>query len=312
MVLMWEKIMSKDIKALLAQKLAENNARHANANQSTHLDIGNELKRLPLDKIQPNRYQPRTIFDENELTALAESIKESGLLQPISVREIKDGCYEIIAGERRYKAHQLLGKSYIDAIITQANDSDMAVLALAENASRQDLCDYEIGIALRQIEHLFPNKTRLAEAIGLNREDMYRYFSYEALPTSFLDKLVQNPKLLSRTAATQIKQVLNEYQPSEEVINELLSNIWAMLKNSEIEQTKIANYLRLQLKPNPIKENLISKSMVKPVLQHSKEIGKIQHKGNKFTIELNSSMITIEQEQAIENFITQIINQSLT
>lgn len=308
MVLILEKMMSKDIKALLAQKLAENNARHANANQSTHLDIGNELKCLPLDKIQPNRYQPRTVFDENELNTLADSIKESGLLQPISVREIEDGYYEIIAGERRYKAHQLLGKNYIDAIVTQANDSDIAVLALAENASRQDLCDYEIGRALRQIEYLFPNKSRLAEAIGLNREDMYRYFSYEAFPSVFLDQLAQNPKLLSRTAATQIKQVLNEYKPSEETINKLLSEVWKMLNNGEIEQTKIANYLRLHLKSIGAKEKVISNPLIKPVLKYGKEVGKIQHKGNKFVLELQSSVVSVEQEQALEAFINQLLS----
>lgn len=68
--------MSKDIKTLLAQKLADNNARHANANQSTYLDVGNELKRLPLDKIKSNPFQPRTVFDETEIANLAESIKE--------------------------------------------------------------------------------------------------------------------------------------------------------------------------------------------------------------------------------------------
>lgn len=301
--------MSKDIKALLAQKLAENNARHANANQTTHLEIGNELKRLPLDKIRPNRYQPRTVFDEKELATLADSIKESGLLQPISVREIENDSFEIIAGERRYKAYELLGKNYIDAIVTQANDSDIAVLALAENASRQDLCDYEIGKALRQIEHLFPNKSRLAEAIGLNREDMYRYFSYEALPASFLEKLALNPKLLSRTAATQIKQVLNEYPTSDETINGLLLEVWEMLKNREIEQTKIASYLRLQLKP--IKEKLLVTPMTKPILQYGKEVGKIQNKGNKFVLEIQSSALDVEQERTIERFINQLLSQDL-
>ena len=70
--------MSKDIKTLLAQKLADNNARHANANQSTYLDVGNELKRLPLDKIKSNPFQPRTVFDETEIANLAESIKRNG------------------------------------------------------------------------------------------------------------------------------------------------------------------------------------------------------------------------------------------
>ena len=71
-MLLKELMMSKDIKTLLAQKLADNNARHANANQSTYLDVGNELKRLPLDKIKSNPFQPRTVFDETEIANLAE------------------------------------------------------------------------------------------------------------------------------------------------------------------------------------------------------------------------------------------------
>ena len=86
--------MTKDIKALLAQRLAENNARHANANQSTYLEIGNELKRIAIDKIKPNPYQPRTVFEESEIASLAESIKEMGLLQPITVRATDNGNYE--------------------------------------------------------------------------------------------------------------------------------------------------------------------------------------------------------------------------
>ena len=204
--------MSKDIKALLAQKLAENSAKHLNANQSAHLELGNELKKLPLNKVRPNRFQPRTVFDEKEIASLAESIKEMGLLQPVTVREIDEGNYELIAGERRFKAHDLLGKTHIDAIVTQADDSEIAILALAENASREDLCDFEIGKALRSIEALFPNKSRLAEAVGIDRKEMYRYFAYRDLPASFLEKVERNPKLLSRSAAYDIKQVINELQ----------------------------------------------------------------------------------------------------
>ena len=114
--------MSKDIKALLAQKLAENNARHTNAHQSAPLNIGSELKRLALDTIRPNPYQPRTVFDDAEIDNLAQSINEIGLLQPISVRATDIGDYEIIAGERRWRAAQLAGLTEIPAIVRELND----------------------------------------------------------------------------------------------------------------------------------------------------------------------------------------------
>ena len=116
--------MSKDIKALLSQKLAENNNRHLQAKQDTEFNLGNRLMRLPLDKIQANPFQPRLDFDEQAMAALVESIKEMGLLQPITVRESQQGEYQIIAGERRFQAHKLLGKTTIDAVVMQAEDSE--------------------------------------------------------------------------------------------------------------------------------------------------------------------------------------------
>lgn len=295
--------MSKDIKALLAQKLAENNARHTNAHQSTPLNIGSELKRLALDTIRPNPYQPRTVFDDAEIDNLAQSINEIGLLQPISVRATDIGDYEIIAGERRYKAHQQLGKSHIDAIVIQADDSELAILALAENASRQDLCDYEIGKALRAIEDLFPSKTKLAESIGINREDMYRYFSYDALPNVLLEKLATQPKLISRTAATQIKQAINELKLPESRLNELLLSAWDKLQSGTLEQTKMADYLRTQAAGIQLRTPSI---VSKPILYQGKTIGKLQYKGKKLLIELNHMAVSPEQEQQIENFLVSL------
>lgn len=298
--------MSKDIKALLAQKLAENNARHTNAKQSTALNMGSELKRLPLDAIEPNPYQPRKVFDEAEIDNLAQSIQEMGLLQPISVRKTEYGSYELIAGERRYKAHQKLGKSHIDAIVVQADDSELAILALAENASREDLCDYEIGKALRSIENLFPSKTRLAESIGINREDMYRYFSYEALPAVFLDKLASQPKLISRTAATQIKQAINALKLPETRLNELLLTAWDQLEAGTLEQTKIADFLRHQAAGIELRTPSI---VSKPIVHQGKTIGKIQHKGKKLMIELNHMVVSAEKEQQIEQFLVKLFSE---
>ena len=218
--------MSKDIKALLSQKLAENNNRHLQAKQDTEFNLGNRLMRLPLDKIQANPFQPRLDFDEQAMAALVESIKEMGLLQPITVRESQQGEYQIIAGERRFQAHKLLGKTTIDAVVMQAEDSELAILALAENVDRQDLSDFEIGKALREIAQLFPNKTRLAEAIGLNRSDMYRYFAFEALPPVLLEKLAQKPRLLSRMAMTQIRQTLEDLDLPKPQSEAILLKAW--------------------------------------------------------------------------------------
>lgn len=298
--------MSKDIKTLLTQKLALNNQRHLQAQQDIELNIGKKLIQLPLDKIQTNPFQPRFEFDEHALQKLAESIKEVGLLQPISVREVGHDKYQIVAGERRYQACKLLGKSTIDALITQTEDSELAILALAENIDRQDLSDFEIGQALRKIESLFPNKKRLAEAIGLNRSDMYRYFAFEILPTVLLDKLTLKPRLLSRMAMTQIKQTLQELDLSAVEKETILLKAWDLLESGKLEQSKMANYIRQQVHSQ---SKIYSTSLIKPILFNGKSVGKIQHKGKNLVIEIDNSVLKEQQEQEIELFLNQLINK---
>ncbi len=201
--------MAKDIKKMLAEKLQQNTERHAAADQSVAFDEGRELISVLVDKIEPNPYQPRRIFPQDELNKLAQSIAEVGLLEPILLRKMGDK-YQIAAGERRWRAHKQIERRHIDAVVMNISDSDMAVFALAENIDREDLSDYEIGLALKQVEKAFPTKKKLAESMGMNRQDMYRYYAYDDLPQFIIDDLNSNPRLLSRSAATDIKRLLNE------------------------------------------------------------------------------------------------------
>lgn len=105
---------------------------------------------LPLDKIAPNPDQPRRIFDEEALQSLASSIKENGLLQPITVQK-DSGGYRLIAGERRLRAAKLAGLELIPAIITEADGEDSAVLAITENMQRTDLKIFEEAYALYKL-----------------------------------------------------------------------------------------------------------------------------------------------------------------
>lgn len=105
---------------------------------------------LPLDDILPNRFQPRITFSEEAINELAESIKEHGVIQPIVVRKINDK-YEIIAGERRYKASTIAGKTTIPAIITDLNDKESAEIALIENVQREDLTPIEEAVSYKKI-----------------------------------------------------------------------------------------------------------------------------------------------------------------
>ena len=106
---------------------------------------------LPLQKVEPNRSQPRQDFDEEELAALAESISVHGIIQPLTVRELPTGYYQIIAGERRWRAARMAGLREVPAVIIEADDKKAMELALIENLQRQDLNPVEEALGYRSL-----------------------------------------------------------------------------------------------------------------------------------------------------------------
>ena len=106
---------------------------------------------LPIHKVEPNKNQPRQDFDEEELEALAESIRVHGVIQPLTVRELPSGYYQIIAGERRWRASRIAGLREIPAVIVEADDKKTMELALIENLQRQDLNAVEEALGYRSL-----------------------------------------------------------------------------------------------------------------------------------------------------------------
>lgn len=126
---------------------------------------GRQLCWLPLDSIQPNRMQPRQDFDTLEIMELAASIRQSGLLQPVTVRPCATG-YELIMGERRYRACKLLGHTHIEAFVLPADDAESALLALVENVQRQDLHFFEEAQAYDRLIRQGMRQDTLARMLG--------------------------------------------------------------------------------------------------------------------------------------------------
>ena len=130
------------------------------------------LVNLPLDEIAPNRYQPRQYFDDTTLEELKNSILEYGLLQPVTVRRISGG-YELIAGERRFRAAQLAGLSEIPAVIVQSDEKKSAVLSLLENLQREDLTFFEVAQSYeRLIREQGMTQSEVAEKIGKSQSSV--------------------------------------------------------------------------------------------------------------------------------------------
>jgi ParB family chromosome partitioning protein len=129
-----------------------------------------ELKHLPVDLIQPGRFQPRTGMDPDKLQELADSIKVQGVIQPIVVRPIGGGRFEIIAGERRWRATQLAAVDTVPAVVRDVPDQVTVAMALIENIQREDLNPLEESSALKRlIEEFDLTHGEAAEAVGRSR-----------------------------------------------------------------------------------------------------------------------------------------------
>ena len=128
------------------------------------------LRNLQLDQLQPGKYQPRTTMDADKLSELAESIRAQGVIQPIVVRAIGKDRYEIVAGERRWRASQQAGLSEIPVVVREVDDRTVVAMALIENIQREDLSPLEEAQALlRLIEEFDLTHAQAAEAVGRSR-----------------------------------------------------------------------------------------------------------------------------------------------
>ena len=133
-------------------------------------DGKDELRNIPLDMLQRGKYQPRVDFDNESLQELADSISNQGLMQPISVRKLENNQYEIIAGERRWRAAQIAGLESIPAIVRDVTDQTTVAMALIENIQREDLNPVEESQALIRLQNEFGlTQQQVAEAVGKSR-----------------------------------------------------------------------------------------------------------------------------------------------
>ncbi len=142
-----------------------------------------ELQHLPLDLIQRGKYQPRRDMDPAALEELANSIRAQGVMQPIVVRPIGEGRYEIIAGERRWRASQQAGLDKIPAMVREVPDEAAIAMALIENIQREDLNPIEEAVALQRLQQEFElTQQQVAEAVGKSRVTITNLLRLIALP----------------------------------------------------------------------------------------------------------------------------------
>ena len=183
--------LGKGIGALLGMEADLNNIRKpvgyinkevVNVEQPQQ-NVTADILRIPVDLIEPNPFQPRMSFDQEALEELAESIKTLGLIQPITVRRKEDGRYQIISGERRFRACRLSGMDMVPAYIRDTNDQGMLEMAIVENIQRENLDPIEIAMSYqRLIDECRLTQEQMAVRVGKKRASVTNYLRLLKLP----------------------------------------------------------------------------------------------------------------------------------
>lgn len=169
---------------------------------------------LPIYKVEPNPDQPRRDFDEEELQALSESIAVHGIIQPLTVREMANGYYQIIAGERRWRAARLANLAEVPAIVMEADDRKVTELALIENLQRQDLNPIEEALGYQKLVDDFGiTKEEASQRVGKSRSAVSNAMRLLSLPAPIIDMLREGK--LTAGHARAILTVANEKKQLE-------------------------------------------------------------------------------------------------
>ena len=222
-----------------------------------------EIKEVILDDITPNPFQPRTNFDDDSLQELATSIRSIGIVQPITVRITERGHYEIIAGERRYRAAKMAGLKTIPAYIRDANDENILELALIENIQREDLNAIEVAISYRRlIDECNLTQDALGERIGKSRTNVTNYLRLLKLPAEI--QLSLRERKISMGHARALVGLEDE---------ELQFMIFEQILKEGLSVRQVEEIVRRYVSP---KENSLPEA-VKMEIVHSKDYMELQN-----------------------------------
>jgi len=200
--------------------------------EDVHTEGSSTINEIDIELIEANPNQPRREFDEVALQELADSISEIGIVQPITLREMENGHYQIIAGERRWRASQRAGLLRIPAYIRTANDENVMEMALVENIQRQDLNSIEIALAYQHlIDQYKLTQERLADRVGKKRATVANYLRLLKLPAP-VQVALQNHQIDNGHA----RALLGLDDPKEQVrlFKEIQQNGYSVRKVEEL------------------------------------------------------------------------------
>jgi ParB family chromosome partitioning protein len=220
---------------------------------AVHDDTPEEVKLIPISEIVPNPHQPRTVFEDERIEELSQSIKTHGVIQPIVVRK-RSGKFEIIAGERRWRASRKLGLDTIPAIVREMNDSQSASIALIENLQREGLTSIEEALAYQQLMEIHSlTQESLAQRLGKSQSTIANKIRLLHLSDPVKQALL-NRTITERHARALL--ALNDEELQLKVLQEIIS------KDLNVKQTETrVNYYKESLKKTKSKRASFSKDV---------------------------------------------------
>ncbi len=224
--------LGRGLSALIGESKIKNNSLPQGNNQKV-------VELIDVEKIVAGIYQPRVNFDENELQELAESIKANGLIQPIILRKSEDNKYEIIAGERRFRATKIAGIKQIPAIIKKINNHEALEMAIIENIQRSDLSLIEEASGYQKLISEFSySQEQIAQQVGKSRSHIANLLRLLSLPQSVRDLL--DKKLISMGHARAIINSTNPEFLSQKILSESLTvrDTENLVRDERIEKVK--------------------------------------------------------------------------
>jgi ParB family transcriptional regulator, chromosome partitioning protein len=202
------------------------------ADTYSNKEVGSSINEIEISKIVANPFQPRTKFDEEALNELAASIKEIGIIQPITLRKIENGQYQIIAGERRFRASKIAGLTSIPAYVRTADDEGMLEMALVENIQREDLDAIEIALSYqRLIDECKLTQETLSDRVGKKRSTVTNYLRLLKLPAKIQKGIVE--KTISMGHARALVNI-KDTEMQLMIYDEIIRNEFSVRRVEEI------------------------------------------------------------------------------
>ncbi|MGV8095754.1 MAG: ParB/RepB/Spo0J family partition protein [Mangrovibacterium sp.] len=197
-----------------------------------HKELGSSINEIPIENIEANPFQPRTKFDETALNELAASIREIGIIQPITLRKVDDNKYQIIAGERRFRASKIAGLKTVPAYVRVAEDNGMLEMALIENIQREDLDAIEVALSYqRLIEECQLTQETLSDRVGKKRSTIANYLRLLKLPAIIQKGIID--KAISMGHARALVNIANT-EDQLSIYNQVLAEDLSVRKVEEL------------------------------------------------------------------------------